>query len=76
MRLPREPRAQLLLRLHIAHVLQVCSRHTARHDAGASPRTPMFPWQSGSDGTEETQIVHLNPLSGEWDPDLSHNQRH
>ena len=25
---------------------------------------------------EETQIVHLNPLSGRWDPDLSHNQRH
>jgi hypothetical protein len=36
----------------------------------------MFPWQSGSDGTEETQIVHLNPLSGQWDPDHSHNQRH
>ena len=36
----------------------------------------MFPWQSGSDGTEETQVVHLNPLSGHWDPDLSHNQRH
>ena len=36
----------------------------------------MFPWQSGSDGTEETQVVHLNPLSGQWDPDLSHNQRH
>ena len=129
-RLPREPRAQLLLRLHIAHVLQVCSRHTARHDAGvparglngeayrghvfwdelyvypfldfrlpevtrslllyryrrlaearaaaqeAGYRGAMFPWQSGSDGAEETQTVHLNPLSGEWDPDLSHNQRH
>jgi trehalose/maltose hydrolase-like predicted phosphorylase len=24
----------------------------------------MFPWQSGSDGREETQIIHLNPLSG------------
>ncbi|MGA2927025.1 MAG: glycosyl hydrolase family 65 protein, partial [Solirubrobacteraceae bacterium] len=36
----------------------------------------MFPWQSGSDGQEETQIVHLNPLSGRWDPDHSHNQRH
>ena len=22
------------------------------------------------------QIVHLNPLSGQWEPDLSHNQRH
>jgi trehalose/maltose hydrolase-like predicted phosphorylase len=36
----------------------------------------MFPWQSGSDGQEETQVVHLNPLSGQWDPDHSHNQRH
>ena len=36
----------------------------------------MYPWQSGSDGTEETQVVHLNPLSGRWEPDLSHNQRH
>ena len=36
----------------------------------------MFPWQSGSEGTEETQHVHLNPLSGRWEPDLSHNQRH
>ncbi|CAA9270505.1 MAG: GH65 [uncultured Acidimicrobiales bacterium] len=128
--LPREPRVQLLLRFHMAHVLQVCSRHTARHDAGvparglngeayrghvfwdelyvypylnfrlpeitrgllmyryrrltearaaareAGYRGAMFPWQSGSDGTEETQVVHLNPLSGQWDPDHSHNQRH
>jgi trehalose/maltose hydrolase-like predicted phosphorylase len=36
----------------------------------------MYPWQSGSDGKEETQVVHLNPLSGLWEPDLSHNQRH
>ena len=36
----------------------------------------MFPWQSGSEGTEETQRVHLNPLSGRWEPDLSRNQRH
>ncbi|MHC1562696.1 glycoside hydrolase family 65 protein [Actinomycetospora sp. C-140] len=127
---PAEPRIQLLLRFHMAHVLQVCSRHTARHDAGvparglngeayrghvfwdelyvypflnyrlpeitrgllmyryrrlaearaaaaeAGYRGAMFPWQSGSDGTEETQVVHLNPLSGQWDPDHSHNQRH
>ncbi|HSK82733.1 MAG TPA: glycosyl hydrolase family 65 protein, partial [Rubrobacter sp.] len=33
-------------------------------------------WQSGSDGKEETQVVHLNPRSGRWDRDLSHNQRH
>jgi trehalose/maltose hydrolase-like predicted phosphorylase len=36
----------------------------------------MYPWQSGSDGHEETQVVHLNPLSGRWEPDLSENQRH
>ncbi|MBN2505210.1 MAG: glycoside hydrolase family 65 protein [Verrucomicrobia bacterium] len=36
----------------------------------------MFPWQSGSDGREETQVVHLNPQSGRWLPDHSHLQRH
>ena len=36
----------------------------------------MFPWQSGSDGREETQVLHLNPLSGEWGPDYSSLQRH
>ncbi|HJY61517.1 MAG TPA: glycosyl hydrolase family 65 protein, partial [Streptosporangiaceae bacterium] len=115
---------------HIAHVLQVCSRHTADLDAGmparglngeayrghvfwdeiyafpffnvrlpevtrgllmyryrrmgearaaaheAGFRGAMFPWQSGSEGIEETQRVHLNPVSGLWEPDLSRNQRH
>ena len=36
----------------------------------------MFPWQSGSDGREETQVVHLNPISGEWGEDHSSLQRH
>lgn len=36
----------------------------------------MFPWQSGSDGREETQVVHLNPVSGEWGEDYSSLQRH
>jgi trehalose/maltose hydrolase-like predicted phosphorylase len=36
----------------------------------------MYPWQSGSDGREETQIIHLNPLSGEWGDDYSSLQRH
>jgi trehalose/maltose hydrolase-like predicted phosphorylase len=128
--LPSDGRVQLLLRLHISHLLQVCSRHTADHDAGVPARGlngeayrghvfwdelyvypflnfrlpeitrellmyrfrrlgearaaaraagykgAMYPWQSGSDGSEETQVVHLNPLSGTWEPDLSHNQRH
>jgi len=36
----------------------------------------MYPWQSGSDGREETQRLHLNPSSGRWLPDKSHRQRH
>ncbi len=36
----------------------------------------MYPWQSGSDGREETQILHLNPISKRWLPDKSHRQRH
>jgi len=128
--MPGNERVQQLLRLHISHIVQVCSMHTTNHDAGVparglngeayrghvfwdelyvfrylTSRLPditrellmyryrrlgearaaardggymgaMFPWQSGSDGSEETQIVHLNPLSGNWDPDLSHRQRH
>ncbi|MBU0765292.1 MAG: beta-phosphoglucomutase family hydrolase [Bacteroidetes bacterium] len=36
----------------------------------------MFPWQSGSDGSEETQVLHLNPKSGKWGDDYSSLQRH
>ena len=36
----------------------------------------MFPWQSGSNGREESQELHLNPRSGEWDKDNTHLQRH
>jgi trehalose/maltose hydrolase-like predicted phosphorylase len=36
----------------------------------------MFPWQSGSNGREETQTLHLNPRSGRWLPDNSRLQRH
>jgi trehalose/maltose hydrolase-like predicted phosphorylase len=130
MRVLGNERVQLLLRLHIAHILQVCSLHTADLDAGlparglngeayrghvfwdeiyalpffnarlpevtrgllmyrfrrigeaqaaageAGFRGAMFPWQSGSEGAEEAQLLHLNPLSGRWERDLSRNQRH
>ena len=130
MRIPNDRWVQLLVRLHISHILQVCSPHTADLDAGvparglngeayrghvfwdelyiypflnfrlpeitrellmyryrrldearaaaevAGYRGAMYPWQSGSDGKEETQVVHLNPRSGRWEPDLSRNQRH
>ncbi|WP_159847752.1 trehalose-phosphatase [Nocardia sp. CY41] len=36
----------------------------------------MFPWQSGSDGREESQRLHLNPLSGRWNPDPSRRAHH
>ncbi|GAA2445393.1 glycoside hydrolase family 65 protein [Streptomyces macrosporus] len=36
----------------------------------------MYPWQSGSDGREETQTLHLNPRSGRWLPDFSRLQHH
>ncbi|MDI3330302.1 MAG: HAD-IA family hydrolase [Micrococcus sp.] len=39
-------------------------------------RGAMFPWQSGSDGREETPRELWNPRSRMWMPDNSHNQRH
>ena len=36
----------------------------------------LYPWQSGSTGREESQVVHLNPKSGRWLRDNSHLQRH
>lgn len=36
----------------------------------------MFPWQSGLDGSEQSQELHLNPISGEWGEDHSRLQRH
>ncbi len=36
----------------------------------------MYPWQSGSDGREESQRLHLNPVSGRWLPDVTYRQRH
>jgi trehalose/maltose hydrolase-like predicted phosphorylase len=127
---PEDSHVQFLLRFHISHILQTCSRHTVGLDTGvparglngeayrghifwdelyiypflnfrlpqvtrellmyrwrrlgqaramareAGYRGAMYPWQSGSDGKEETQVVHLNPRSGIWEPDLSQNQRH
>ncbi len=42
----------------------------------AGYRGAMFPWQSGSDGREESQKLHLNPRSGHWNPDPSARQHH
>ncbi|MFF9815330.1 glycoside hydrolase family 65 protein [Streptomyces sp. NPDC014006] len=49
----------------------------ACRSAGAAGRAgAMYPWQSGSDGREETQQLHLNPSSGRWLPDNSRLQHH
>ncbi len=49
------------------------ARHAAKEDG---KRGAMFPWQSGSNGREESQVLHLNPKSGNWIPDNTHLQRH
>jgi alpha,alpha-trehalase len=42
----------------------------------AGYRGAMFPWQSGTDGREESQRLHLNPRSGRWNPDSSAHAHH
>ncbi|WP_338243768.1 glycoside hydrolase family 65 protein [Aurantiacibacter hainanensis] len=123
-------RTQMILRLHIFHLLQTVSPHTGDLDVGVPARGlhgeayrghifwdelfifpfltlrlpqitralllyryrrlpearrlaraagfcgAMYPWQSGSTGREETQVVHLNPKSGRWLSDNSQLQRH
>jgi alpha,alpha-trehalase len=124
------PRTQLVLRLHVFHLLQTASPRTLDLDAGvpargwhgeayrghvfwdelfifpllnlrlpeitralllyrfrrlpaareaaraAGHRGAMYPWQSGSSGREESQLLHLNPRSGRWVPDHTYLQRH
>jgi trehalose/maltose hydrolase-like predicted phosphorylase len=68
-RLPRITRELLMYRYR-----RISEARALAREAGY--RGAMYPWQSGSDGREETQVVHLNPMSGRWDADLSRNQRH
>jgi alpha,alpha-trehalase len=69
LRIPDIPRALLKYR----HRRLDAARNAAR---ASGYQGAMYPWQSGSDGREETQVVHLNPKSGRWLPDHSHLQRH
>ena len=49
----------------------------ARHAAQAAGLTgALFPWQSGSDGREETPVQLFNVRSQRWMPDNSSRQRH
>ena len=121
---------RLVLNLHVFHLLQSLSQHTAVLDAGVPARGlhgegyrgrvfwdelfvlpvltahlpevsrglleyryrrldrarltaaehglrgALFPWQSGSDGREETPAALFNMRSGRWMPDHSHLQQH
>ncbi|HIY58510.1 MAG TPA: glycoside hydrolase family 65 protein [Candidatus Tetragenococcus pullicola] len=50
---------------------------TAKEDAQkAGYEGAMFPWQSGLDGSEQSQELHLNPINGTWKEDNSRLQRH
>ncbi|MFW2334953.1 glycoside hydrolase family 65 protein [Ilumatobacter sp.] len=71
------------LTLHMPDLTKALLQYRYRRLAAASRAAAaegyegaMYPWQSGSNGREETQTVHLNPQSGHWHPDKSHRQRH
>ena len=49
------------------------ARRAAR---AAGYRGAMYPWQSGSDGREETPESYYNPRSGRWIRDYTRLQRH
>jgi trehalose/maltose hydrolase-like predicted phosphorylase len=69
LRYPTLTRSLLLYR----HRRLPWARWLAKHEGY---RGAMFPWQSGSNGQEETQVIHLNPKDNTWGPDLSRRQRH
>lgn len=68
-RMPEITRALLMYRHR-----RLGAARAAAHAAGL--RGAMFPWQSASDGQEETQVFNLNPRSERWVPDNSYLQRH
>ncbi len=128
--LSTDTQSQLVVNLHVFHLLQSISVHTAETDAGVPARGlhgegyrghvfwdelfvlpvltahqpwvtralldyrhrrldaarraatdagrdgALFPWQSGSDGREETPLMLFNTRSGRWMPDNSRRQRH
>jgi trehalose/maltose hydrolase-like predicted phosphorylase len=69
LRFPHLSRALLLYRYR-----RIEQARRAARDAGY--QGAMYPWQSASNGREETQTLHLNPTSGRWLTDGSHLQRH
>jgi beta-phosphoglucomutase family hydrolase len=68
-RLPTLTRALLLYRYRRLPEARWAARAAGYEGA-------MFPWQSGSNGREETDVKFLNPRSGNWIRDDTHLQRH
>jgi beta-phosphoglucomutase family hydrolase len=68
-RVPEITRALLLYRYRRLGEARAAARAAGYQGA-------MFPWQSGSDGQEQTQRFNLNPRSQRWVPDNSYLQRH
>ncbi len=69
LRLPTVTRS--LLRYRYRRLLE--ARRAAKL---AGYRGAMYPWQSGTDGREESPELHLNPRSGRWRTDPSHLAHH
>lgn len=69
--------------LHFPEITKACLLYRYRridkareYAAEHGYKGAMYPWQTGSSGREETQVIHLNPKSGEWGPDNDSLQRH
>lgn len=69
LRVPMLTRSLLLYRYRRLNQARVAAKEEGFRGA-------LYPWQSGSNGREETQQLHLNPRSGRWLPDNTHLQRH
>ena len=69
LRLPQLSRSLMAYRYH-----RLPAARRAAIQAGYTGA--MFPWQSGSDGSEQSALLHLNPQSGRWLPDTTYLQRH
>lgn len=69
LRTPEITRALIMYRYYRLHEACRLAREAGLEGA-------LFPWQSGSNGREESQKYHLNPKSGRWVPDNTHLQRH
>lgn len=69
LRFPEITRSLLMYRYYRMDEAKAAAKEEGKKGA-------MFPWQSGSNGRSESQVVHLNPDSGRWLADNTHLQRH